>query len=101
MGDNSGYITKEEFMSLIDEPKVQAYFATLDLNAEDAISLFRMLDEGSEEDEGIDVEDFVNGCLRLKGPAKSYDCARLMSEVKAVSRELHRQRRLMEVAYRI
>jgi len=99
--DNSGYITKEEFMAVVDEPKVRAYFATLDLHAEDAITLFRMLDESRDEEEGIDVEDFVNGCLRLKGPAKSYDCARLMSEVKCLARELHRQRKLADISYRI
>lgn len=86
--DESGTITKDEFLNHINDVKVNAYFATLGLEPTDAVNLFKMLDVNDENDVGIDIEDFVDGCLRLKGAAKSCDVARLMYENKAIMREL-------------
>eukprot|EP00929_Paragymnodinium_shiwhaense_P014095 TRINITY_DN121986_c0_g1_i1.p1 TRINITY_DN121986_c0_g1~~TRINITY_DN121986_c0_g1_i1.p1 ORF type:complete len:988 (+),score=247.48 TRINITY_DN121986_c0_g1_i1:172-3135(+) len=85
--DNSGFITKEEFANHIGNPKVQAYFETLEIDPRDAIHLFQLIDADAT-DKGIDIEDFVMGCLRLKGMAKSCDIARLMYENKVIMREL-------------
>merc|ERR1711879_222379 len=84
-------------MEHIKDDNVRAYFATLDLEASDAISLFHMLDDNNHDDCGIDVEDFVNGCLRLKGPAKSYDTARLMAECKAILRQTQMANRALDM----
>lgn len=78
--DASGYITIAEFEKHLEKGAVQAYFASLDLDTEDAWTLFKLLDQ----DEGnlIDIEEFVVGCMRLKGNAKSVDIAKLHHEQK-------------------
>mmetsp|Transcript_139829 Transcript_139829/g.260778 ORF Transcript_139829/g.260778 Transcript_139829/m.260778 type:complete len:260 (+) Transcript_139829:3-782(+) len=85
--DNTGMITEEQFLEHVDDAQVGAYFATLGLETTDAVYLFKMLNDDEDED-GIDIEDFVQGCLRLKGTAKSCDVARLMHENKVMLREL-------------
>merc|ERR1712226_1727207 len=37
----------------------------------------------------INAEEFLSGCLRLRGPAKSLDLAILMHEVRRMARRLH------------
>lgn len=86
--DRSGVVSKDEFMDHINNPSVQAYFATLELDASDAIQLFRLIDSEDGTNEGIDIEDFVMGCLRLKGNARSCDIARLMYENKALAKDI-------------
>merc|ERR1719335_283920 len=83
--DGSGYITIEEFEERFMDPHVQAYFSSLDLNPEDAWEFFKLLDA----DHGgiLDIEEFVDGCMRVRGPAKSIDIARMM----------HQQKRMVKV----
>jgi len=85
--DDSGYITEDEFLKHIADPKVHAFFATLGIDSTDAVSLFKLIGTESVV-KGIDIEDFVMGCLRLKGAAKSCDIARLMYENKMMQREI-------------
>merc|ERR1711920_254468 len=84
--DETGYITKTQFLRHIEDEQVKTYFATLDLDSHDALVLFKLLDLGP--DKGLDVEDFVMGCLRLKGQAKSCDMARVMYENRLMIRSL-------------
>lgn len=87
--DQSGLISKDEFIRHIDDPQVQAYFASLELDSCDALNLFKLLESDDGCEEGIDIEDFVMGCLRLKGQAKSIDMARLMYESKLLSKDIN------------
>jgi len=85
--DDSGFITKEEFLKHIEDTNVNAFFATLGIDSMDAVSLFKLIGTDSTQ-RGIDIEDFVLGCLRLKGNAKSCDIARLMYENRLIQHEL-------------
>lgn len=84
--DHSGTITVEEFENHIQDDAVQAYFAALELETSDAWTFFRLLD--TEKTEAIDVEEFVLGCLRMKGAAKGIDLAKLLYEQKRMMRGL-------------
>jgi len=66
-------ITLEEFEGQLENPRLQAYFRSIDLDLSEARGLFELLD--IDETGSIDVEDFVMGCLRLRGPAKSINLA--------------------------
>ncbi len=70
-----GVVTYQELSEYLDDERVAAYFGALGLDTTDAWKLFKLLDTGSET--GIDCEDFVEGCLRLRGPAKAMDIAKL------------------------
>lgn len=77
---NTGIIRVEAFKDRLDDPAIEAYFASLDIEAADAWTLFEMMDTEGTGD--IDVDDFIKGCLRLKGNAKSIDMAQLMTDNK-------------------
>jgi len=71
--DGSGMITQDELRSFLDDEslQLQSYFEALELDAEDAKALFKLLDR---DDSGeIHMYEFCEGCMRLKGEAKSFD----------------------------
>lgn len=82
--DGSGTITIQELEDHLNDAAMQAYFQSLDIDTSDAWALFKLLD--SEGSHRIDCEDFVDGCMRLKGAAKAIDLAQLIHEQKNMRR---------------
>lgn len=78
--DRSGTVSASEFESHLNDNRVKAYFNALELDVTEARGLFRLLD--LDESGHVDIDEFVVGCMRLKGQAKSIDVATLMYENK-------------------
>merc|ERR1712113_829419 len=73
--DGSGIVEWGEFKECLKEPEMIMYFEAFDLDIAEAEELFKMLDvDGSG---GVEFDEFVNGCFRLRGPAKAMDLAAL------------------------
>merc|ERR1712060_577086 len=69
--DCNGTLTMKEVQDYFGKPKMQLYFQALGIDATDSAKLFSLLDdEGSGE---VEVDAFIEGCLRLKGAARSID----------------------------
>merc|ERR1712113_22457 len=86
MGDGSGSLTWEEFGYHLQDPRVQAYLATLELDVSEARGVFDMLDfRGIEE---VSVDDFVAGCMKLKGQAKSMDVCTILYENRKMANQM-------------
>lgn len=85
--DASGSISIQEFEAHLGDPTVKDYFALLELDTTDAWTLFKLLD--IDESNHIDVEEFVEGCLRLKGNARSIDLAKLRYDQKIQMRHIY------------
>jgi len=87
--DNNDHdITWLEFEEHIEDPGMETYFQAVDLNREQGRDLFRLLDaDGSGT---LSVEEFVRGCVRLKGPARSVDLASLVQDFEAHASNNHR-----------
>jgi hypothetical protein len=78
--DHSMSVSRQEFMSHLEEGHLDCYFAAVDLSKSEAHGLFTLLDaDGSDS---LSVEEFVRGCLRLRGPARSMDLAGLVHNVQ-------------------
>jgi len=71
--NNSGALSLNEFEQHIEDEKILAYLSTLELDVNQVRTLFLLLDVDQTGE--VDLEEFVNGCLRLKGGAKSLDMA--------------------------
>merc|ERR1712085_207072 len=69
--DKSGQLSWEEFRDHLEDDRVKAYFQTLNLDIRQAHILFKLLDCNDNGEVGI--EEFIDGCLRLRGQAKSLD----------------------------
>jgi len=78
--DESGSISWKEFEKHVVSPEVGAYLRALDLEATQVEGLFKLLDTNKEGT--VDIDEFVMGCLRLKGSAKTVDVATIMYEQK-------------------
>merc|ERR1712113_1212929 len=75
----------EEFQTQLNDPDLQLYFRSIDLDLSEAKGLFSLLD--LDENGTVESEEFIMGCLRLRGQAKAIDLASLTYEM----RQRHRQ----------
>eukprot|EP00434_Breviolum_minutum_P029441 symbB.v1.2.026033.t1/scaffold2572.1/size76036/3 len=64
-------LTYMEFEALFNEPHIKSFFQSLDVETSDAWTLFKLMDTSGNGD--LDASEFVEGCMRLKGPARSID----------------------------
>mmetsp|Transcript_15531 Transcript_15531/g.35547 ORF Transcript_15531/g.35547 Transcript_15531/m.35547 type:complete len:892 (-) Transcript_15531:183-2858(-) len=73
-----GEITLGEFEEHLQDEKMVAFLKALELDIEDSWTLFKLLDQ----DNGgtVSVDEFVEGCLKLKGHAKSMQVHQMMYE---------------------
>lgn len=79
-GSITGVMTMEGLETQLDTPHMKAYFKSIDVDTSQAKGLFLLLDrDGSGE---IDFEEFLSGCLRLRGPTKALDLQILTHEVR-------------------
>lgn len=92
--DRSGTVTLQEFEDRLYDDRLQEYFAAMDLTTDEAWNLFKLLD--SSESCLIDIEEFVSGCLRLRGTARSVDMHMLMYQTKWTMKKLSALTRSME-----
>merc|ERR1711937_184734 len=59
---------------------MMAHLRAIGLEVNEALGLFKLLDV--DETNEVSIQEFVVGCMRLKGGAKSIDLATLMYENK-------------------
>merc|ERR1712156_191345 len=82
--DKSGRLSLDEFKTHLDDKRVCAYFHALGIDVSQAEQLFRLLDkDGSKM---LNHNEFIAGCMRLRGHAKSLDVNLLLHEQRKLSR---------------
>merc|ERR1719203_2337657 len=81
-----GAMNWEVFESLIDSKAMQEAFKAINVDPSDACGLFKMLD--LDNTGVVNAEEFLSGCLRLRGPAKALDLAMLIREVRMLEEKL-------------
>jgi len=74
--DESGTIGLNEFEAALEDRRMVMYFKALQLDITDARSLFLLLDKDREG--SISIDEFLNGCTKLRGEAKSLDIAKII-----------------------
>eukprot|EP00927_Polykrikos_kofoidii_P051229 TRINITY_DN45015_c0_g1_i1.p1 TRINITY_DN45015_c0_g1~~TRINITY_DN45015_c0_g1_i1.p1 ORF type:complete len:664 (+),score=95.39 TRINITY_DN45015_c0_g1_i1:65-2056(+) len=67
----AGSINRDEFLTALHSDEMQTYFKTIDVAISDAEKVFDIID--IDESGTIEVDEFVSGVFRLKGPAKALD----------------------------
>eukprot|EP00929_Paragymnodinium_shiwhaense_P119381 TRINITY_DN91275_c0_g1_i1.p1 TRINITY_DN91275_c0_g1~~TRINITY_DN91275_c0_g1_i1.p1 ORF type:complete len:708 (-),score=108.70 TRINITY_DN91275_c0_g1_i1:340-2463(-) len=84
--DRSGTVSWAEMEAHFQNVQVQGLFQTLGLSSDDLALLFRLIDDdGSGE---VNIDEFLDGCLKLKGEAKSIDVHAVWKEVSKLHRVL-------------
>jgi len=78
--DSDGSMTATELDNIINTQERAAMLGLLSIDAAEARCLFCMMD--TENSGKVNIADYVDGILRLKGPAKGCDVALLLYEHK-------------------
>jgi len=65
---------------------MKAYFMALDLDLASLNKIFKLLDV--EKKGKVDLERFVDGCIRLRGVAKMVDMSILESQCEGITQQL-------------
>ncbi|CAK9027574.1 unnamed protein product [Durusdinium trenchii] len=78
-------ITEERLNAMLENPRVKAYFDTLDLAVHEGTALFHILDNGDGE---VTLEEFIDGVLRCKGPARAIDQVAMQADLKMLDQKL-------------
>ena len=84
--DDSGKVSFDEFENFMASPDACAHFAVFGLDVQDTVSFFDALDV--DEDRQLGVEEFVMGCLQLRGQAKTVDLVTHMRENKKIMQRI-------------
>jgi len=84
--DESGDLTLCELEKILTNRQLQAYFEAMGLDVDDAWALFKLMDK--DKTNTIDIEEFVEACMRLRGFAKGIDIARLAQDNRAMIKKL-------------
>jgi len=75
-----GEISKDEFEAHLEDPNMHALLRRLDIDRRDALTLFSLLDgDGSG---GLDVDEFICGCITFKGAAKAIQIEKTALELR-------------------
>jgi hypothetical protein len=82
-----GRISKSDWDEAFEKSINQSFFELVGIRAHDVAEFFEMLMHSSE-DQRVDIDEFVSGCMRLKGPASCFDTMTVISEVRNVKQEL-------------
>merc|ERR1712012_1013664 len=80
--NDSSEMEIEELTDRIQDPTIAAYFSRIGVDVDQVQKLFKLLDQ--DQSGSIDKEEFMFGCLRLQGQAKSFDIAILQHDMKAI-----------------
>jgi len=86
------------FESLVDSPQMQEAFHSIEIPPSDAKRLFKLLDtNGSGR---VNATEFVNGILRLRGPARALDLAFLALNLRKMETRIthHNQHASLHLA---
>jgi len=85
--NDTGTISVDEFEKHQSRPEVRAYFAQLDLDVSDLWQFMKTLSDMSPN-EGVEIEAFVEGCLRMRGSARRADFVWMTLETARISKSL-------------
>merc|ERR1712108_131775 len=78
--DHNGHITLQELDAFMEEGFLQEWLQSIGVDVGEARTLFELLDV--DENGKIDLCEFLDGCLRLQGPAKAVDLLLLTSDYR-------------------
>lgn len=79
-------LTLPEFQRMLETKELRELFQAVDVDVNDAESLFRLLD--MDETGTLSPQELVDGWFRLRGPAKALDLAVLMADNNQMSSKL-------------
>jgi len=81
----SGVVSEDDFVSLAETGNLNLLLSFLGLHLADSLTLFKLLDADGDGDLAID--EFVMGCMRLKGRSNFINTEVLLRETNKLLKE--------------
>ncbi|CAE7244991.1 scn4ab [Symbiodinium sp. CCMP2592] len=78
--ENCNVVSLQEFEEAMSQQKMASFLQSMGISTEDVWTLFMIMD--ADRSGLIDLEEFVSGCMKLCGPAKSLQFAMMSYENK-------------------
>lgn len=97
--DGSGCIGFYSFSNRLEDPQVRAHLSNLGIDVDEAEGLFKLLDLDSSG--SITTEEFLYGCMRIKGTAKAIDVQTLLYENKKMFSKWTKLSKNIDKTYRL
>lgn len=90
--NGTGMISEERLTHVLGIPKVAAYFQTMELDVHEGQALFKVLQNSHGE---VTLEEFIDGILRCKGPARAIDQVAMHAELRDIDAKIGKLAALM------
>jgi hypothetical protein len=84
--DGSGMLDIDEFSAALEMNDIRQRMNSLEIPVEDAQGLFATV--GDEGNRALSMSEFIDGCTKLKGPAKSRDLLAISSQAEMLMKKL-------------
>lgn len=92
--NGSGSLTMEEFERQIQDEHILTYLSTLEIEVDQVRMLLPLLD--LDRNGEVDIDEFINGCIRLKGGARSLDVGILQYQIEWLLHNMNLQSAFIE-----
>lgn len=93
-------VSIEDLEEAFSQNKLSTFMESLGISTDDVWGLFLLLD--ADGNGAVDLDEFVNGCMQLRGPAKSLQIAKMSFEnkltrqaIKNLTDQIHDVKHLM------
>merc|ERR1712007_50074 len=83
--DGDSFVSLQEFQCCLENPHLLAFVGSLGIEVSDAECCFKLL---SGSGLNVDVDTFVEGCIKMKGDAQSIDMQDALLRLKQTSTNL-------------
>jgi len=84
--DGSGKMTETELQELMTQEDFKEQMECLGIHSTEAHGLFKLLDDDGSG--SVSIDEFLSGCIRLKGTAKAVDMITLLFETNKLNRKV-------------
>jgi len=81
--DQNQLISHEEFAKIAKHPSVRSWFSSMGIDLRESKAVFRLLVAPGKTE--VKYDDFVNGLMRLRGPARAQDMAKMIVSHQNIS----------------
>lgn len=88
VADQAGYLSKAEFIARMDDPRMAEFASALEIGTVDLEHFFDVM--SSHGRRSVDLASFVEGCIRLRGQARSMDVVEILMQQGRLRRDIRR-----------
>jgi len=84
--DGNGVIDKQEMIGSLEDHWLQGSLSSMDIDGHAMVTLFEVIDTDNKGT--LTIEEFIQGCMQIRGDAKAVDLFALLVESRSMYRTM-------------